>query len=143
MKSRRQSVSFIRDALNISRTNESDYDKSGSHDKTYSIQKCNFMITALRRRLQCVNWLHASLSLSLSLSLLLLFSYSLIHSVIYSPLPFALSLSRSFACSLECLFLLLLSLSRHLSPPLLLRRRNSIKRYRICLDIATFYLPRI
>ena len=55
---------------------------------------------AVRRRLQCVNWLHASLSLSLSLSLSFTHSFALS----YTPFSLALSLFRSFACSLECLF---------------------------------------
>ena len=64
-------------------------------------------------------------------------SRSLMHSSL--SLPHALSLFRSPKCSLSPL----LSLSRQLSPPFLLRRRNSKKRNCTCyLDIATFHLPR-
>jgi len=84
-----------------------------------------------------IGFTHLSLSLSLSLSLI----HSLIRSVIYS------FFTRSFSLSFFRLLagvLILLSLSRQLSPPSLLRKRNSTKRNRICyLDIATFYLPRI
>lgn len=82
-----------------------------------------------------IDFTHLSLSLSLIHSLI----RSLIHFVIYSSSTrsFSLSFFRSLAG-----VLILLSLSRQLSPPFLLRKRNSTKRNRICyLDIATFTCP--